>query len=191
MTKDEVLEQLLRLEKKPLIYSGLGGCAKDLSPILKEGEVVEGIMNACDRNIGHVLKGGKAIRSYLVSTNVRILLIERGQRIANLIRALDKTVSIPKSDILHIKTEPVFGVNKMYYSSVLTIMTSDKPYEFYITGALEEYIPKGLMYVHMETDQKEQEDDLEKVGLFCRECGMKLNSAWKACPKCGTSVQYI
>lgn len=190
MTKDEVLVQLMSLQRKPFIYSGLGGCAKDLCSILKEGEIVEGMMGACDRNIGHLFKGGKAIRSYLVSTSERVLLIERGQMVANLVRALDKTISIPRKDILHIKTEPISGLDKIYYSSVLTIMTQEKLYEFYIIGRLEEYIPKGLMYVQTKgNNTSEKSQDVSGEGRrFCSECGMKLKEGAKFCPECGSSV---
>lgn len=87
---------------------------------------------ACKKGITHFIKGGKYIRSYLVSTDRKIIYIERGNKILSLLKILSKTYCIPKNEILKVEIEDVAVPLKLFYSKLMTLETSKKKYSFYM-----------------------------------------------------------
>lgn len=183
MTKEEILKQLKELESMPINYAaGRGTYAKDLSKVLNNGEVIIAYMNGYKKGVGHFIKGGKMVRSYLVLTNERVILIERGILTFHLIKPLNKTLIIPRSSIVDIKEQDIPKGYKVFYRKQINIRTVENTYEFLVVGDFMSYITDNPTEKTVAEEHQSLQEDKTN---YCVMCGTKIEKDWAVCPVCG------
>ena len=121
MEKDKIREQIRNLPKASGFLVGYNEMAKDLSEVMREDEVVEGVTIAYEKGITHVVKNTRMMRSFMAVTNRSIYILSRGRMILNTVSMLDKTIEIPRRDIIEIREEEIPTVLKLMYDAELKI----------------------------------------------------------------------
>ena len=96
MDRDTIVMQLKDVPNSMFWVISGREMAKDLQPLMADGEVVQWFSEALEKNVGHFFANGRrGLRCYTVVTNRKFYYITRGRKDLNLIKAIDKTVVIP------------------------------------------------------------------------------------------------
>ena len=196
MEKDKIREQIQNLPKASGFLVGYNEMAKDLSEVMREDEVVEGVTIAYEKGITHVVKNTRMMRSFMAVTNRSIYVLSRGRMILNTVSMLDKTIEIPREEIIEIREEEIPTVLKLMYDAELKIVTRDKMYEVYMGANYKEYLPQELLEIIQQGKQSiENQTNLEQPVIteagICPSCGYHNVLEARYCNKCGTEIPKI
>lgn len=196
MEKDKIREQIQNLPKASGFLVGYNEMAKDLSEVMREDEVVEGVTIAYEKGITHVVKNTRMMRSFMAVTNRSIYILSRGRMILNTVSMLDKMIEIPRRDIIEIREEEIPTVLKLMYDAELKIFTRDKVYEVYMGANYKEYLPQELLEIIQQGNQAgENQTNLEQPMIteagICPSCGYHNVLEAKYCNKCGTLLPKL
>lgn len=180
MNREEILKQIMALPEKSRLLVGFNEMAKDLEGILKDDEVIEGVAAAYEKNITHLVKNGKMMRSFMAITNKNVYLLSRGRMILNNVSLMNKTIVIPRNQILKINRKELPAVLKILYDAEVDIMTDTEQYEIYMGAGFEKYLPQSFL------SKITTEHVLEKVvsEKKCPNCGQEVAAEANFCKRC-------
>lgn len=180
MKKEVILQQIQELPEKSRLSVGFNEMAKDLSEVMEENEVVQGVVTACKKSITHFVKNGRMIRSFMTVTNRNVYVITRGRLWLNTISILDENIKIPRKEIIGLEQRDIPTVLKFFYDAELVIKTKNTEYEIYMGADFEKYLPADFL---------ENRTFSEKVsGIICAECGTENDPEAKFCVNCGADI---
>lgn len=181
MNKDVILQQIQALPEKSRFAIGFNEMAKDLSEVMGENEVVQGVVTACKKSITHFVKNGRMIRSFMAITNRNVYVITRGRLWLNTISLLDENIKISRSDIIGLEQREIPSVLKLFYDAELVIKTKNEEFEIYMGSEFEKYLPADFF---------KNRTFSEKVsGIICMECGAENDPEAKFCTNCGADME--
>lgn len=180
MRKEVILQQIQELPEKSRFLIGFNEMAKDLSEVMEENEVVQGVVTACKKSITHFVKNGRMVRSFMAVTNRNVYVITRGRLWLNTISLLDENIKIPRREIIGLEQREVPTVLKLFYDAELVIKTQNEEYEIYMGSEFEKYLPADFF---------KNRTFSEKVsGIMCAECGTENAPEAKFCVNCGSDI---
>lgn len=180
MKKEVILQQIQELPEKSRFLIGFNEMAKDLSEVMEENEVVQGVVTACKKSITHFVKNGRMVRSFMAVTNRNVYVITRGRLWLNTISLLDENIKIPRREIIGLEQREIPTVLKLFYDAELVIKTQNKEYEIYMGSEFEKYLPADFL---------KNRTFSEKVsGIICAECGTENDPEAKFCTNCGADI---
>ena len=180
MDRARILEQINALPEKTGIMVRFGEMAKDLQEVMKDDEVIEGVIDACEKNVTHFVKNTRMIRSFMAVTNKNIYVISRGRMILNSVSLIDKTIVISRKDIIKIERKDVNPIFKLFYAADILITTNLERYEIYLGLDYEKYLPSALL--------EQITEGQEVMGDTCTNCGSINAAGAKFCSKCGSRI---
>lgn len=180
MKKEVILQQIQALPEKSRFLIGYNEMAKDLSEVMEEDEVVQGVATACKKSITHFAKNGRMVRSFMAVTNRNIYVITRGRLWLNAISLLDENIKIPRREIIGFEQREVPAVLKLFYDAELVIKTQNEEYEIYMGAEFEKYLPADLFVNRTFSDKVS--------GIICAECGAENEPDAKFCVNCGADI---
>lgn len=180
MKKEVILQQIQALPEKSRFLIGYNEMAKDLSEVMEEDEVVQGVVTACKKSITHFAKNGRMVRSFMAVTNRNIYVITRGRLWLNAISLLDENIKIPRREIIGLEQREVPAVLKLFYDAELVIKTQNEEYEIYMGAEFEKYLPADLF-------ENRTFSDIVS-GIICAECGTENAPDAKFCVNCGADI---
>lgn len=180
MEREKILKQIQNLTEKSGFLVGYNEMAKDLSEVMSDDEIVQGVTAAYKKNITHFIKNGRMVRSFMAVTDKNVYLISRGRMWLNTITLLDENLKIPRDEILKIEQYELPLILKALYDAELVICTKIENYHIYVGSNFEKYLPADFL--------KNRVFNKVQSGIVCAECGTDNDMDARFCTKCGADL---
>ena len=202
MDRDTIVMQLKDVPDSMFWVISGREMAKDLQPLMADGEVVQWFSEALEKNVGHFFANGRrGLRCYTVVTNRKFYYITRGRKDLNLIRAIDKTVVIPVEDIVSIEVTGESLFLDFAYDTKIRVNTRTENFEYYLYTNFEKNTPQSIAAkIHygtvnsrgevngFYTQNKRENSKPQETQNICSFCGyVNVNSA-EFCGNCGKEI---
>ena len=202
MDRDTIIMQLKNVPDSMFWVISGREMAKDLQPLMADGEVVQWFSEALEKNVGHFFANGRrGLRCYTVVTNRKFYYITRGRKDLNLIRAIDKTVVIPVEDIVSIEVTSESLFLDFAYDTKIRVNTRTENFEYYLYTNFEKNTPQSIAAkIHygtvnsrgevngFYTQNKRENSKPQETQNICSFCGyVNVNSA-EFCGNCGKEI---
>ena len=206
MDRDTIVMQLKDVPNSMFWVISGREMAKDLQPLMADGEVVQWFSEALEKNVGHFFANGRrGLRCYTVVTNRKFYYITRGRKDLNLIKAIDKTVVIPVEDIVSIEVTSERLFLDFAYDTKIRVNTRTENFEYYLYTNFEKNTPQSLAakihygtvnsrtevnsnYTQYKRENIRESSNFQENGNVCLYCGhINVNGAG-FCGNCGKEI---
>lgn len=205
MEREKILQQIMSLPEKSRFLVGYNEMAKDLSEVMEDNEVIEGVVEAYEKSISHVMKNGRIMRSFMAITDKNIYVLSRGRKIYNNLSMLEKTIVIPRMTLVSVKRKEIPSILKIWYEAELEIVTTKNNYEIYMGPNYDKYLPKDF-WEKIGTNRNKGEGMEQQYkccicgyvnaveALYCKQCGSqiqknRINEEKSVCKNCGHRIK--
>lgn len=145
MDKEVILKQILNLPMKSRFLVGYNEMAKDLAPLMKNDEIIEGVTTAYRKSLLHFMKNSKMMRSFMAVTNKNIYIISSGRMSLSLVPFLKDNIIIPRNEIVNVRINNIATALKVFYDDDITITTRNESYDIYMGPGYKDELPKNWM----------------------------------------------
>lgn len=145
MDKEIILKQIMKLPKKSRFLVGYNEMAKDLAPLMKDDEIIQGVTTAYKKSLLHFVKNGKMIRSFMAVTNKNIYIISSGRMSLSLVPFLKDNIIIPRDEIVNVRINNIATALKVFYDDDITITTKNESYDIYMGSGYKDNLPENWM----------------------------------------------